>query len=104
VEPRRQAAQRVVGHRADGPQRMIGRHALLLRQVTKQVAALLVVSAHALAPLKERRGDRGTAESTYRSGHNPFFSTLLDTLDGAKDASNIAVEKKGRSEARAPSV
>jgi hypothetical protein len=30
---------------------MIGRHPLLRRQITKQVAALLVVAAHALAPL-----------------------------------------------------
>jgi hypothetical protein len=51
-EPRRQAAQRVIGHHADRPQRMIGRHALLRRQVAKQVTALLVVSAHAHALLK----------------------------------------------------
>jgi hypothetical protein len=31
---------------------MIGRHTLIRRQIAKQVAALLVVSAHAHAPLK----------------------------------------------------
>jgi hypothetical protein len=32
---------------------MIGRDALLRRQITKQLAALLVVSTHALAPWKK---------------------------------------------------
>src|SRR5438034_794010 len=52
-KPRRQPPQGLIRHRANHPQRVIGRHALLRRQVTKQVAALLVVSAHAHAPLKK---------------------------------------------------
>ena len=53
LEARRQPAQRLIGHRPNRPQRMVGRHALLRRQVAKQVAALLVVSAHAHAPLRK---------------------------------------------------
>jgi hypothetical protein len=51
-ELRRQPAQGLISHRPNRPQRMIGRHTLLRRQIAKQVAALLVVSAHAHAPLR----------------------------------------------------
>lgn len=49
LELRRHPAQRLVGHRSNRAQRMIRRHALLRRQIAKQVPTLLIVSAYAMA-------------------------------------------------------
>ena len=47
VKLRRHRLQRRVGHRPHAPQRMVFRHALLHRYVTKQIVLLRVVSSHA---------------------------------------------------------
>jgi hypothetical protein len=53
LKPRRQPAQGLIRHDANRPQRMIGRHAVLGRQIAEQVTALLVVSAHVHAPFEK---------------------------------------------------
>lgn len=53
LKPRRQLAQDLVRHRPDRPQRVIGTHPLLGREVTEQVVGLLVWATHANAPVKD---------------------------------------------------
>ena len=46
IELRRKSPQRLVGHRANDPQRMVRRHTLLGRNVAEHRALVLIVSAH----------------------------------------------------------
>jgi hypothetical protein len=51
-EPRRQLGEHPIRHRPNNPQRVIGAHALLRREVTEHVIRLVVGSTHPATPLE----------------------------------------------------
>ena len=68
-----------VGHPPDRAQRMVGRHALLRRQVTEHDARSAGRHHASARSLREGREHRSTTGSRCRSLGSHFFSTLLKT-------------------------